>query len=174
MKNPPTITELKFAVTLERIAPGINYFHVVVPEKITKLLGTRAAVSITARINDGKLFRGSFYPMGEGRHGMRVKAKVRKAAGIEEGDRVRVRIEVVDRAVETELLKDVEAGLAAEGALAAFRALPPGKRSFLLRGIESATKAETRAKRIRSVVREAIATAEKSADRVAARKKASR
>ena len=84
---------------------------------------------------------------------MRVKAEVRKAAKIKEGDRARIEIEVVDRKKEaSDLPKDLISALKAEGVLDAFKSLTPGKSGFMLRLIEKAAKPETRKKRIQDAV----------------------
>jgi uncharacterized protein YdeI (YjbR/CyaY-like superfamily) len=90
--------------------------------------------------------------VGEGRHYLRVKAEIWKAAKIKEGDRVRVKIEVLDRSVEPTLPKELVSALRKAGVFEAFRALPPGKKNYLLRQIDAAAKPETREKRIQRVV----------------------
>jgi antitoxin component of MazEF toxin-antitoxin module len=103
--------KLSFQSKLERIAEGINYFAVSVPLKITKALGTRAAVPIKAKVNDSPIFRGSLFPVGEGRHYMRIKAEIRETAKVKEGDKVKVQIEVVDRTTEISIPKDLAKAL---------------------------------------------------------------
>jgi len=137
---------------MERLAQGIEYFAIPVPAKITTALGTRGPVPVTARVNGSKPFQVSLYTKGGGRHGLRVKAEVRREVGLKEGASVRVEISVRDRAAETKLSPEVAGALRAAGVLEGFRALPVGMRSFALRGIEQAAKAETRAKRIREAV----------------------
>jgi hypothetical protein len=153
MKKSPQ--EVTFQSRLVSISDEMEYYALAVPAEITRALGTHAAVAVLARVNDSKPFRGSFYPVGGGKHFMRIKAEVRKETGIEEGDRVRVRAKVVDRADIT-LPKDVASALRAAGALAAFNAQPPGKRNYTLRYIDQAAKPETRIKRIQSAIKEAL------------------
>jgi hypothetical protein len=143
---------LSFESRLERLAPGIEYFAVPVPAKITAALGSRGPVPVMARVNGSKPFLVSLYPKGGGRHGLRVKAEVRRAVGIEEGSRVRVELTVRDRAAETKPPADAANALRAAGLLDVFQAMPAGMRSFTLRKIEQAAKPETRAKRIREAV----------------------
>ena len=152
MKCPATGSVLSFQSRLERLAEGIEYFAIPVPAKITAALGTRGPVPVTARVNGSKPFQVSLYTKGGGRHGLRVKAEVRKEVGLEEGATACVEIRVRDRAAETKLPADVTSALRAAGVLEGFQALPVGMRSFALRGIERAAKAETRTKRIKEAV----------------------
>lgn len=155
MKPAPKPQQLAFESRLERIAEEIDYFAIPVPQEITHALGTRAAVPVSARVNDSKPFLVSLYPRGEGRHGMRVKAEVRKETGIKEGDLVRVKITVRDLAAEVSLPPDLKKALRAAKLLEAFQSLPNGKVSFTLRWIDQAARPETRQKRIQSAVDEA-------------------
>lgn len=130
----------------------MNYFALPVPAKITGALGTRGPVPVSARVNDSKPFLVSLHPVGGGRHKLRVKAEVRGAAKIKEGDRVRVQITVLDRSAEISIPSDVANALRSQGVLESFKALPRGKLSYTLRWIDQAAKPETRAKRIRDAV----------------------
>jgi hypothetical protein len=152
---------LSFQSKLERISEEVNYFAVPVPEKISRAIGIRSAVPITARINGSKPFRGSLYPIGGGRHNMRVKAAVRAEAKIKEGDRVRVEITVVDRSTEVSIPSDLARALRDDGVLEYFKTLPAGKKSYTLRWIDQAAKPETRDKRIQAAVEMAHAKCEK-------------
>lgn len=151
MKKPEPAPHLSFASRLERIAVDAEYYGLAVPANISGALGTRGPVPVSARINGGTPFLVSLYPVGGGRHSLRVKAAVRREAGITGGDRVRVEITVVDRAAFS-IPPDVERTLRAAGVLAQFKALPPGKRNYTLRWIEQAARPETRQKRIDEAV----------------------
>jgi hypothetical protein len=152
MKPSPKPQQLSFQSKLERIAEEINYFAIPIPPAITRALGTRGPVPVSARVNDSAPFLVSLYPRGGGRHGMRVKAEVRIATQIKEGDRVRVHITVIDRSAKISLPPDLEKALRAQKLLEAFQALPRGKLSYRLRWIDQAVRPETREKRIQSAV----------------------
>jgi hypothetical protein len=152
VKRSPVLQQLSFQSRLERIASGAEYFALSVPEKITRSLGKRGPVPVSARVNDSTPFLVSLFPMGGGRHYLRVKAKVRNEAKIKEGDRVRVQITVIDRSAEISVPRDMANALRAQGALESFKALPKGKQRYTLRWIEEAAKPETRAKRIQDAV----------------------
>ena len=155
MKNSPLAgTELSFEATLENWAEGMDYCAVPVPAKITEALGTQGPVLVMARVNDSEPFKVSLFPVGGGRHYIRVKAKVRKETRTKAGDRVRMRITVLDRAAVT-YPADLLSALRAEGVTSDFKALSPGRRNFIVRRIEEAVKPETRRKRIQDAVNEA-------------------
>ncbi len=149
---PPLQIHSTFQSRLERIATGMNYFALSVPKKITLALGTRKSVPVFARVNDSEKFLASLYPVGGGRHYLRVKHQVCKAAQIKAGDRVRVQVTVRDQSTEISIPKDLMTALRAEGALASFKALPLGKKSYILRLIDEAARPKTRDKRIRDAV----------------------
>ena len=93
----PQQQQLSFDSTLERIATGMEYYALSVPLGTSQALHTRGAVPVLAKVNDSDAFKGSLYPVGGGRHYLRVRNKVCKAAGIKDGDRIRVQIVVRDR-----------------------------------------------------------------------------
>jgi hypothetical protein len=154
MANAPVAgTQLSFEATLENWAEGLDYCAVPVPATITEALGTHAAVLVMARVNDSAPFKVSLFPVGGGRHYLRIKAKVRKETHTKAGDPVHIRITVLDRADVT-YPADLLAALRAAGATTAFKALPPGRRNFIIRRIDEAVKPETRRKRIQDAVHE--------------------
>jgi hypothetical protein len=154
MNNAPIAgTELSFDATLENWAEGMDYCAVPVPAKITETLGTHRAVLVMARLNDSAPFKVSLFPVGGGRHYIRIRAKVRKETRTTTGDPVHIRITVLDRADVT-YPADLLSALRAEGATKAFKALPPGKQNFIIRRIDEAVKPETRQKRIHDAVRD--------------------
>lgn len=146
---------LKFKSKLENWEEGMDYCAIAIPEKITKALGTKAAVLVMATLNKCEPFEVSLFPVGGGKHYMRVRAKVRKKANLKEGDIVQVQITIKDRA-QVELPPDLIAALKNENALKEFKALTPGKKNFAVRKINEVTKTETRQKRIAEAVKLAI------------------
>jgi hypothetical protein len=154
---------MSFEATLENWAEGMDYCAVPVPAEITQALGTKGPVLVMARVNDSEPFKVSLFPVGGGQHYIRIKAKVRKETKTKTGDRVRVRITVLDRADVT-ISKDLMSALRAEGVAEDFKSLPPGKQNFILRRIEDAAKPETRDKRIQEAVEAAHQRREKRVD----------
>jgi len=152
MKNTPaTGKQLSFEARLENWAEGMDYCALAVPAKITKALGTKGPVLVTARLNDSAPFQVSLFPVGGGQHYVRIKAKVRKETQTKTGDRVRMRIAVVDRAA-VAYPKDLLDALRTQAAIAGFESLPLGRRLFAIRRIDEAVKPETRRKRIQETV----------------------
>jgi hypothetical protein len=149
--------EHSFQSKLERISTELEYFAISVPAKISQALDTRGPVPVSARVNDSKPFLVSLFPVGEGRHYLRVKVQVRNETKIKEGDRVHVEITVRDRTKEISIPKDLASALRKEKMLEYFKALPIGEKSYRLRYIEEAKKPETREKRIQEAVEAAQA-----------------
>lgn len=154
-RSPVAGQKLSFQANLENWAEGMDYCAVHVPAEITEALGTKGPVLVMARVNDSEPFQVSLFPVGGGKHCIRIKAKVRQETKTKTGDSVRVRFTVLDRA-EVLLPKDLVSALRAEGVTEDFASLPPGKQSFTIRRIDEAAKPETRAKRIQEAVEAAI------------------
>lgn len=142
---------LSFQAELENWAEGMDYCAVPVPAKITEALGTKGPVLVMARVNNSEPFQVSLFPVGGGQHYIRIKAKVRHETDTKTGDRVRVRITVLDRA-DVAIPDDLMSALVTEGVADAFKSLPPGKQNFTIRRIDDAAKPETRQKRIEEAV----------------------
>ena len=141
----------------------MDYCTVAVPEKITEALGTKGAVLVMAKINDSEPFKVSLFPVGGGKHYIRIKAKVRKETKTKSGDLVRVKFTVLDRA-DVSYPRDLLVALKAEDVEKYFKALPPGEQNFILRRIDEAAKPETRKKRIHEAVESAHHKREKMKD----------
>lgn len=152
MKNASIAGQkLSFQADLEEWAEGMDYCAVRVPPEITAALGTKGPVLVLARVNESEPFQVSLFPVGGGQHYMRVKAKVRRETNTKTGDRVRIRITVLDRA-DVVLPDDLVSALRAEGVEEAFKSLPPGKQNFIVRRIDDAARPETRGRRIQEGV----------------------
>jgi hypothetical protein len=154
--------KLSFKSKLENWADGMDYCAIAVPANITEELGTKSAVLVMARVNGSAPFKVSLFPVGGGRHFIRVRKQVRREANLNEGDRVLVHITVLDRA-DIEIPRDLSAALRGKNALASFNALTPGKKNYMIRRIDDAAKPETRAKRVLEVVEETCRAKERPA-----------
>ncbi len=141
----------------------MDYCAVAVPAKITEALGTKGPVLVMAKVNNSEPFQVSLFPVGGGRHFIRIKAKVRAETNTKTGDRIRVQITVLDRA-DVAIPDDLMRALMAEGVAQAFQSLPPGKQNFIIRRIDDAAKPQTRAKRIQEGVEAAHERREKLID----------
>jgi len=148
MKTSPAAGQnLSFEASLENWAEGMDYCAIPVPAKITAALGTKGPVLVLARVNDSEPFQVSLFPVGDGQHYIRIKAKVRQETNTKTGDRVQVRITVLDRA-QVDIPEDLMNALRAEKAEESFKLLPPGKQNFIVRRINETAKPETRERRI--------------------------
>ena len=165
MKRPLAAgRKLSFVAKLENWAEGMDYCAVAVPAKITLALGTKGPVLVLARVNNSEPFKVSLFPVGGGKHYIRIKAKVRKDTKTKTGDRVRLQFTVLDRA-DVSYPRDLLAALKAEGVAEDFKSLPPGEQNFILRRLDEAAKPQTREKRIQEAVEAAHRRREKLADR---------
>jgi hypothetical protein len=156
--------QFSFEATLENWAEGMDYCAVPVPAKITQALGTQGPVLVMARVNESEAFQVSLFPVGSGKHYIRIKAKVRKETKTKTGDRVRLQFIVLDR-TDVSYPMDLLAALKGERVTEDFKALPPGEQNFILRRIDDAVKAETREKRIQEAIKSAYRRREKLRDR---------
>ena len=165
MKHSPIAgTKLSFEATLEKWAEGMDYCAVPVPAQITAAIGTHGAVLVMACLNDSAPFKVSLFPVGGGRHYIRVKAKVRKETRSKTGDRVRMQITVLDRAA-VAYPADLLSALRAAGVTRDFKALSPGRQNFIVRRIDEAAKPETRQRRIHDAIKEVQREGVKRPDR---------
>jgi uncharacterized protein YdeI (YjbR/CyaY-like superfamily) len=120
---------------------------------------------VLLRVAGGGAERTSLLPDGSGGHFVYLNARVRKAAKVKLGDRVRAEVTVDTEPRGQELPEDLEYALREEDVLDAWRSLAAGMRHQLLRWIDQAVHDETRAKRVARVVERAQARREKLADR---------
>ena len=164
-KSPTAGKKLSFQSKMENWAEGMDYCAIPVPASVTKALGTTAAVLVMAQVNRSEPFKVSLFPIGGGKHYIRIRKKIRTEAGLKEGDRVRVRILVLDRDADATIPRELEKALRSEGVLDDFKAITPGARNYILRRIDDAAKPETREKRIQEAVEAAQQKREKRVDR---------
>jgi len=164
MKQAP-LAGKKYAFTakLENWAEGMDYCAVQVPAKITTSLGTKGPVLVMAQVNDSEPFKVSLFPVGGGKHYIRIKAKVRKETKTKTGDKVTLSFTVLDRANNV-YPSDLLTALRAEGLTEDFKSIPPGEQNFILRKIDEAVKPQTRKKRIQEAIQAAHRRREKLAD----------
>lgn len=146
--------QLSFQATLENWAEGMDYCAVPVPAEISEALGTKASVLVMAQVNDSKPFQVSLFPVGGGRHYIRIRAKIRQETRTKAGDLIHMQITVLDRA-DVAIPEDLLIALRAEGVTEAFNLMTAGRKNFIIRRINEAAKPETRKKRIKEAVNSA-------------------
>jgi hypothetical protein len=155
--------QFSFEAKLENWSEGMDYCAMAVPAKITKSLGTHGPVLVMACLNNSEPFKVSLFPVGGGKHYIRIKAKVRNETKTKAGDSVHLRFTVLDRA-DIIYPKDLLTALDEEGMTADFKSLPPGEQNFILRRIDEAARPATREKRIQDAIEAAYRRREKLAD----------
>jgi len=150
-----------FNAVLERWASGMEYYAISIPHEITVALKTNASVPVLAQINNSEPFTASLFPVGGGRHYLRIKNIICKAVHIKEKDTISVKIIVRNREDEITIPSDLKKALKQAGVSKEFESIPIGRKSYLLRIINEAKRAETREKRITEIVKETISKKKK-------------
>lgn len=125
--SPDSGQQLSFQAILENWAEGMDYCAVPVPAEITHALGSKGPVLVMARVNDSAPFQVSLFPVGGGQHYIRIKAKVRQATKTKTGDRVQMRVTVLDRA-DISIPEDLALALRAEAQRKRLRCCRPANR----------------------------------------------
>jgi hypothetical protein len=159
---PKALKKITFRAKLERIADDMQYFAFTISLKTSEALGTRGPVHVAVSMHKFPPFLVSVAPIGCGRHWLRVNAKARKAAGIEEGEAVNVEIRVQSGSLE--IPADLAKALRADRVTDFFNAMSIGTQNFHIKKIDSAAKQEIRKKRIEETVQAAQAKREKKLD----------
>jgi hypothetical protein len=145
-----------FNAILERWASGMEYYAISIPHEITVALKTNASVPVLAQINNSEPFMASLFPVGGGRHYLRIKNIICKAVKIKEKDTLSVKIIVRNREEEITIPSDLRKALKEAGVSKEFDTIPVGRKSYILRIINEAARAETREKRINEIVKETV------------------
>jgi len=147
--------QFEFSAILENWAEGMDYCAISVPASITESLGTKGPVLVRASVNNSEPFQVSLFPVGGGKHYIRIKSKIRKFTKTKMGDRIKLDFVVIDPE-DVDIPDDLLTLLETSGMVDGFIDLPPGKRNYLIRRIGEAAKPATREKRIREALDAAI------------------
>jgi hypothetical protein len=157
-----------------------GFLGLAIPRAVSRSIGTRGSVPVILRVaGDGRSpaspepgrnldvevkERTSLLPDGQGGHFVYLNGKVRRAARIELGDRVRAEVHVDVEPRGADMPEDLEVALREEGVLEAWFSIAAGMRFQLLRWVDQAVHDETRAKRVVRLVERAHARREKLVD----------
>ena len=124
-----------------------------VPADVAEALGAAGRTLVAGSVN-GYAFRGYLFPGDRGGFFLMVNLALRQAAGVGQGDVVRVELERDDAPRTVDAGADVDAALdAVPEARAAFDAQPYSHRKEYLDWVNDCKRPETRAKRIAKLVR---------------------
>jgi hypothetical protein len=138
-----------FRTTL--LLAGKTATGIVIPPEVVESLGAGKKPAVRVTIN-GYTYRNTVAVMG-GDFMVGVSAEHRAAAGVAAGDVLDITLELDTEPRIIEIPEDLAAALAAKpGARAAFDALSTSIRKEHVRQVESAKAAETRQRRIESIV----------------------
>jgi hypothetical protein len=118
-------------------------------------------IPVAGRVQGVAPFQGTLVPRGGGLHRLMLNGEVRAAAGVGEGDRVRVELRVDAEPREIPIPEDLAYALREEGVLETFQGFAPGRRYHILRWVEAAVHETTRDKRVARVVEVSLAEKEK-------------
>jgi uncharacterized protein DUF1905/bacteriocin resistance YdeI/OmpD-like protein len=143
--------EFTFVAQLVQVERG-GYYAVDVPARISKAVGKRGPVPVSARVNNVAHFKASLSPAGGGRHRLRMNSRTREIADAEPGDSVKVHIIVLRQPLKVTLPEDLKTALRGEGVRECFEALAPGKQNHIVDWINRSARMETREKRIQLAV----------------------
>ena len=133
-------------------ASGGNNVGIVVPEEVVTAFGRGKRVPVVVTIDGGYQYRNTIASMG-GQFLISFNAETRKATGRGAGDGVEVRLDVDDAPRTVDVPDDLAAELARdEAAQAAWDKLSPSRRRAHAESITGAKAADTRARRVATVL----------------------
>lgn len=140
---------IEFDAVVEVEGPGA---FVRLPDDAAETFGTKARFPVRATFN-GVAYRGSTMPTGDGRFCLGLTKAVRTEAGVAAGDEVHVIVELDTEERTVDVPDDMSIALAAHPEAARrFEHLSYSHRKEYVEWIESAKRAETRARRLEQTV----------------------
>jgi Domain of unknown function (DUF1905)/Bacteriocin-protection, YdeI or OmpD-Associated len=142
---------------------GVPFYMVLLPPAVSRALG-RGRVHVVGTVNGAPL-QTSVTPIAGGRHKLFLNGRLRAAAGIAAGDRVKVVLEPGAGPREEALPDDLVQALREGDVLAPFQRIARSTRNELVHWIEDAKTEPTRDKRIARCVERGLAAHEKELDR---------
>jgi len=141
-----------FAATLKRPDGVGTWTYLDIPVYVSASFGVKGQVKVKGMVN-GQPFRSSALPHGDGTHYLVVGKSIRDAAGVAQGDRVQVTLELDLEDREVGIPGDLGQALAANlEAKLAFDALSYSHKKQYIDWIESAKREITRQGRITKAI----------------------
>jgi hypothetical protein len=158
-------SQLAFTARIEAVSMGVPFYVVAVPPAVSAALGS-GRVHVVGTL-DGATLQTSLTPTAGGGHKMFLNRRVREAAGVGPGDRVKVVLQRASAPREEPMPNDLALALRDAGVLDAFQRIARSTRNEVIRWIEDAKSEPTREKRIQQAVERGLAAHEKEIDREA-------
>lgn len=150
-KAPTQARPRRFRVLLEKDANS-EATAITLPFDVQKEFGSRARLPVRGTINK-HAFRGTIFPMGDGRHYMVVNKELRAAAGVRGGETVSVSMEPDTEPRTITPPDDLARALKANrDAQATWDKLSYTHRKEYARSVEEAKRPETRQRRLEDTV----------------------
>jgi hypothetical protein len=145
-------SKIRFSATLLRpkaTAKAVSWTFLTLPKEASSKLPSRGMASVEGTLN-GRPFRATLEPDGQGGHWLKVDRKMREEAGAEAGDAVTLEIAPVAEEPEPRVPTDLRKALAAAPSKAreAWSDITPAARRDFIHWIVSPKRPETRVKRI--------------------------
>jgi hypothetical protein len=138
---------MKFSTTLSQMG---NNTGIEVPAEVLEALGAGKRPAVVVRVN-GYEYRSTVGSMG-GKSLVPFSAERRKESGIAGGDAIDVELTLDSAPRAVEVPDDLKAAIDAADAAAAWDKLPPSQRKAHVTNVLGAKAAETRARRVASIV----------------------
>jgi hypothetical protein len=150
-KEAVEMVKIEFTVKLETVEDGGGIYFTL-PRKESAKFGVRGRVPVTGTMN-GYPFRSSIFPVGDGTHFMGVNLEVRRGAGADAGDRVRVVMQTDTAPRTVNIPSDLEKALGkSTHTRARFDKLSYTHRKEYVQWLEAAKRPETRARRLEKLL----------------------
>lgn len=144
----------RFKARLEAGGEGGAWVILKVPFDVEKRFGSKGRLSVSGTFN-GTAYQTSIFPSGDGTHHMLVNKALQLAASAAAGDSVVVTMQPEREPRQVQIPADLHSALEERPALrAAFNALSPSRRKYIVQSIEGAKLPETRRRRIATAIRQ--------------------
>jgi len=156
-----------FTARVEAVAMGVPFYVVQIPARVSAAFG-KGRVHVTGTVN-GTEIRTSLVPVKGGRHQLFLNRRVREAASVRPGSRVKLVLALDVAPREEPMPEDLARALRDADALGPFQRIARSTRNEVIRWIDDAKTEPTREKRIARAVERGLAAREKEIDREAAK-----
>ncbi len=143
---------MRYETTLSQFG---NNTGIEVPSEVIDALGAGKRPPVTVVVN-GFEYRSTVAVMG-GKYLIAFSSDKRAATGLSGGNAITVDLEVDTAPRTVEVPEDLASALATAGATAAFEKLAPSAKKAHVTNVEGAKTAETRARRVESIVAKLLA-----------------